>query len=282
MTCNYVSGQCPYITPCKDGCPVHPNSHAAAPKTPEQSEALINLLNDAPRLVPRYDDNVATTSGHADETLVEETKLARELDVALAAAGMMPTVARTIEVPDEYKVFADNTPAIERSGGNVFADIGLLDPMCPIQNISCIVASEDGDTCSVCPLQQAKAPSYLRQPPILSTDREERKNTPIYSGVLQYFPRAIAYVSKISKIGNDIHNPGEPLHWAKGKSQDHENCVARHLIEAGTWDESVSPPVRHSGYLAWRSLALLETELEAAEQGVSVEELKRMYREGEL
>lgn len=96
---------------------------------------------------------------------------------------------------------------------------------------------------------------------LLPTDSRERKDTPVYSGVLAYFPRALAYVAKVSKAGNDKHNPGQPLHWSKGKSNDHADCVARHLIEHGAIDPEDG--LLHSGKLAWRALALLETELES-------------------
>lgn len=99
-------------------------------------------------------------------------------------------------------------------------------------------------------------------PALLPTDSQVRKDTPIYSGVLAYFPRAMAYIAQVSKVGNDKHNPGQPLHWSKGKSNDHADCVARHLIEHGTVDPDDG--LLHSGKLAWRALALLETELENA------------------
>ena len=90
---------------------------------------------------------------------------------------------------------------------------------------------------------------------------QERKDRPVFSGVLNYFPDAIAYVAMISKIGNDKHNPGQPLHWSRDKSSDHKDCCARHLIDAGHFDPD---GIRHSGYLAWRALANLQIELEEA------------------
>ena len=93
----------------------------------------------------------------------------------------------------------------------------------------------------------------------LPEDPEQRKRIPITTGVLDYFPLAIAEVAKISLHGNDQHNPGEPLHWDRSKSTDHANCISRHLIQRGTFDEK---GIRHSGYLAWRALALLQTEIE--------------------
>lgn len=95
----------------------------------------------------------------------------------------------------------------------------------------------------------------------LPADAGARKDLPMASGLLDYFPDALAYVAGISKAGNDQHNPGQPIHWARGKSMDHADCVARHLIDRGTVDVDGK---RHSGKMAWRSLALLQEELEAA------------------
>lgn len=93
----------------------------------------------------------------------------------------------------------------------------------------------------------------------LPTDAKERKATPIATGVLDYFPLAIAEVARVSKAGNDQHNPGQPLHWDKTKSLDHADSLIRHLLERGTLD---TDGMRHSAKVAWRALALLQTELE--------------------
>ena len=98
------------------------------------------------------------------------------------------------------------------------------------------------------------------EPMILPSDPVVRKGMPITTGVLDYFPLALAEVAKVSKSGNDQHNPGQPLHWAKEKSTDHADCIPRHLIDRGRRD---SDGMRHSAKLAWRALALLQTELEA-------------------
>lgn len=100
----------------------------------------------------------------------------------------------------------------------------------------------------------------ISEPMILPADPEQRKGMPITTGVLDYFPLALAEVAKVSKAGNDQHNPGQPLHWAKEKSTDHADCIPRHLIDRGRRD---SDGMRHSAKLAWRALALLQTELEA-------------------
>lgn len=91
----------------------------------------------------------------------------------------------------------------------------------------------------------------------------DRKAQPIATGVLAYFPHAIAAVSSCSKKGNDKHNPGEPLHWAKEKSTDEADCIARHLTDALaegplTLNEDGVP---HVVSLAWRALAFAERAL---------------------
>lgn len=95
----------------------------------------------------------------------------------------------------------------------------------------------------------------------LPADAADRKAAPITTGCIDYFPLALAEVARISKRGNDQHNPGQPLHWARGKSADHADCIGRHLIERGTID---SDGMRHTAKAAWRMLALLQEELELA------------------
>lgn len=88
-----------------------------------------------------------------------------------------------------------------------------------------------------------------------------RKGQPVFSGVLNYFPNAIKYVSKVSKAGNDQHNPNSELHWDRSKSGDELDALTRHLI-----DHSVDPVdedgILHLGKVAWRALAALEKHLE--------------------
>jgi hypothetical protein len=97
---------------------------------------------------------------------------------------------------------------------------------------------------------------------MLPTDAKERKGLPMARGALDYFPRALAYLAHVSKIGNDQHNPGQPMHWALDKSTDHADCILRHMAERGTFDVD---GVRHSGKMLWRAAANLEIELRAEE-----------------
>jgi hypothetical protein len=94
---------------------------------------------------------------------------------------------------------------------------------------------------------------------MLPTDADERKNLPICTGVLDYFPDAIAAVAEVSRVGNEQHNPGEPMHWSREKSADHADCAVRHIMERGTLD---ADGVRHTAKAAWRVLAMLQLEIE--------------------
>lgn len=100
---------------------------------------------------------------------------------------------------------------------------------------------------------------------VLPTDSEARKELPIFSGVMNYFPLALAAVARVSKRGNDKHNPGEPLHWARGKSMDHTDCIARHLIDVETIDPTTGE-YEDAQAMAWRALAKLQ-ELEEKRLG---------------
>lgn len=93
----------------------------------------------------------------------------------------------------------------------------------------------------------------------LPQDSASRKQVPMAGGLLDYFPDALAAVAEISYRGNEKHNPGEPLHHARGKSMDHADCIIRHLVERGARDPEGN---RHSAALAWRALALLQEEIE--------------------
>lgn len=77
---------------------------------------------------------------------------------------------------------------------------------------------------------------------------EERKQIPIYSGVINYFPDAIVEVAKISYKGSKQHHPDKGVFWDKSKSSDELDALMRHMIE-GEW-----------AAVAWRALANLQRE----------------------
>ena len=100
----------------------------------------------------------------------------------------------------------------------------------------------------------------------LPADARKRKAIPMYSGLLKYFPRALAAVAKHSHESNEQHNPGEPLHWAREKSSDHCDCIARHLTDYAAGDKTAMKAI------AWRALAQLELDEEETAEAVRKEQ----------
>lgn len=94
----------------------------------------------------------------------------------------------------------------------------------------------------------------------LPDDDATRADYPMATGLLDYFPNALAEVAKVSKLAGDKHHPGEPLHWERGKSMEHRDKMMRHLVDTGKFDSLGN---RHSAALAWRALALCQEEMEA-------------------
>lgn len=94
---------------------------------------------------------------------------------------------------------------------------------------------------------------------VLPDDSDVRQQYPLWDGLFAYFPAALCEVARWSRVGNDKHNPGEELHWAREKSTDHPNRILRHLLDYDQEDEN---GFIEAVALAWRALALCQTELE--------------------
>lgn len=130
------------------------------------------------------------------------------------------------------------------------ADIGV-----DVSGVGCQHGVYDFGECPHC-AERAAQPPRAR---LIDTDSATRKTFPMAAGLLDYFPDALAAVAQVSYLGNEKHNPGEPMHHARGKSMDHADCIVRHLVGRGGFDGDL----RESAALAWRALALLQEELEA-------------------
>ena len=89
---------------------------------------------------------------------------------------------------------------------------------------------------------------------------EERKKYPVTTGCFDYFRDALFAVAHVSYEGNEKHNPGQPLHWARGKSTDDIDAMGRHLLERN----EIDPPTQEVvlAQAAWRALAALQKVLE--------------------
>ncbi len=119
---------------------------------------------------------------------------------------------------------------------------------------------------------------------------QERKDAPMYRGLLGYFPAALFEVAAHSLDSDRKHGgdkvPGAP-HWMRGASTDHEDTIVRHLIDAGPrrlvtkvltlmgfapkGSSALDARRYHLRCAAWRALALLQEDCEAAgaQPGVS-------------
>ncbi|AFM54630.1 hypothetical protein P12053L_25 [Celeribacter phage P12053L] len=86
---------------------------------------------------------------------------------------------------------------------------------------------------------------------VLPEDAAARKNIPVYSGFIKYFPDAIVAISQLSLVGGIQHGQTrETLHWDRSKSTDHKDALMRHLIEED-WTA-----------VAWRAMAQLQKSIE--------------------
>ena len=82
----------------------------------------------------------------------------------------------------------------------------------------------------------------------MEKNKQKRKEIPLYSGLIKYFPDALCEVARVSYIGSKQHHPDKGVHWDKSKSQDELDALMRHLFE-GDWAS-----------VAWRALANLQRE----------------------
>lgn len=64
----------------------------------------------------------------------------------------------------------------------------------------------------------------------LPVDSKERKNYPVGEGALAYFPAAIAGVAYHSYVAGAKYNDGGLVH-KRWMSNDHSNCIERHLMD---------------------------------------------------
>lgn len=113
---------------------------------------------------------------------------------------------------------------------------------------------QQGPEILLCPVHDM--PDANTKPALRQLTSAERKGAPVTTGVLHYFPDAIMAVARVSKAGNDKHNPGQPLHWARNKSTDHLDCEGRHLLTPYAIDADSGE--FEQAQVAWRALADLQ------------------------
>lgn len=93
-------------------------------------------------------------------------------------------------------------------------------------------------------------------------DKQWRKERPLASGVLAYFPDALLEVAHTSWVGNEQHNKGEPLHWAREKSTDQLDAALRHITDHLKGEPIDDDGCYHLSKAIWRLCAELQILIE--------------------
>lgn len=93
---------------------------------------------------------------------------------------------------------------------------------------------------------------------LASLSSAERKEVAVARGLFAYFPDALALIARHSVRSNEKHNPGQPVHWSRDKSSDHEDCIARHSLAVAVDPDSLDGDAPHIVCRAWRALAALQ------------------------
>lgn len=97
----------------------------------------------------------------------------------------------------------------------------------------------------------------------LPTDDKARKRLQLWTFLMEYFPDSFLAVANVAIAGNEQHNPGEPLHWARGKSMDQMNTAFRHQWDYGRGVKKDTDGQYHLAKAIWRLSAQLQLDIEA-------------------
>lgn len=110
-------------------------------------------------------------------------------------------------------------------------------------------------------------PKPLKRSLLDGMTSEQRKQYPLVTGCVDYFRDALLMVAHVSWLGNQKHNPGQPLHWARAKSADEIDALGRHLASRDDMDRvdpaKADTEIEEAACMAWRACAYLQKLLEA-------------------
>lgn len=94
---------------------------------------------------------------------------------------------------------------------------------------------------------------------MLPTDAQKRKDIPVYTGFIKYFPDAIAAVAAHSFASNEQHNPGTECHWDRAKSTDEMDSLMRHVLDgAPLQPKDIDTRIAEASAVSWRAMAQLQ------------------------
>lgn len=96
----------------------------------------------------------------------------------------------------------------------------------------------------------------------IPTEDKARKRLKLWTYLTKYFPDAFIAEAEVAIIGNEQHNPGEPLHWAREKSTDQMNTAFRHQLDYAAGVRRDTDGQHHLAKAVWRLKAELQLDLE--------------------
>lgn len=99
----------------------------------------------------------------------------------------------------------------------------------------------------------------------LPTDDKARKALPMFTYMMEYFPDAFLAEVGVAVAGNEQHNPGQPLHWAREKSTDQLNTAFRHMWDHKRGTVKDVDGQYHLAKAIWRLKAELQLQIEKDE-----------------
>lgn len=108
---------------------------------------------------------------------------------------------------------------------------------------------------------------------LLPTEDKDRKALPLFTFLTEYFVKAFIEVCRVAVLGNEQHNKGQPLHWARHKSVDQMNTAFRHMLDHKSGTTRDTDGAYHLAKAIWRLSAELELTIEADVLGITVKEL---------
>jgi hypothetical protein len=97
----------------------------------------------------------------------------------------------------------------------------------------------------------------------LPTDDKARKRLQCWTYLTEYFPDAFLAEVEVAVAGNEQHNPGEKLHWAREKSIDQMNTAFRHQLDYACGVKKDTDGQWHLAKAIWRLKAQLQLDIEA-------------------
>lgn len=106
----------------------------------------------------------------------------------------------------------------------------------------------------------------------LPTDDKARKRLEMWTYLMEYFPDAFLAEVEVAVAGNEQHNPGQRLHWAREKSTDQMNTAFRHLFDHGSGVKKDVDGKWHLAKAIWRLKAQLQLEIEAERAAIDAGE----------